>query len=158
VVFALAGTQHVCVTPDRDQSARIKAYCTGHGIQSNVTFIHESSDVALSSGQDLPPELDFVFIDGAHCFPFPIIDYHFTERRLRVGGILGVDDYLMPSVRILHDFLVGENEWELICLQEKTSFFRRSANLIVWDGKDHWSQQRLNRSFLEQQTPAKEQP
>ena len=43
-----------------------------------------------------------------------------------------IDDYLTPSVRILHDFLLGENEWELIQSFRSvvrrhwgTSFFRR---------------------------------
>jgi hypothetical protein len=108
VAFAITGTHHVCITPDRTQAERIRSYCSEHGIKDTVTFINESSNTALASGQGIPDVIDFVFIDGAHRFAFPILDWHFTQRRVPVGGILAVDDYLMPSVRILHDFLLGE--------------------------------------------------
>jgi hypothetical protein len=146
VAFAIAGTQHVCITPDRNQAERVRAYCAARGIRDRVSYIHESSDVALASGQGIPETLDFVLIDGAHRFPFPIIDWHYTERRLRVGGIVVVDDFPMPSVRILHDFLMGEEEWELVRQFQVTSFFRRkrvSAN--AWD----WADQKINKPHLE---------
>ena len=117
------------------------AYCAAHGIRDTVTFIHESSDVALAAGRGIPEALDFVLIDGAHRFPFPILDWHFTEPRLRVGGIVAVDDYPMPSVKILHDFLIGEDEWELIQRFQRTAFFRRRRETVnVWD----WADQKIN--------------
>jgi hypothetical protein len=63
-----------------------------------------------------------------------------------VGGIVVVDDYLMPSVGILHDFLVGEEEWELLKSLQVTAFFRRvRATANVWD----WADQKINKSHLE---------
>ena len=125
VVFALAGTRHVCITPQPEQTARVRDYCSRRGINETITFIHESSDKALSLSESIPDRLDFVFIDGAHRFPFPCLDWHYTERRLETGGIIGLDDYIIPSVRILHDFLCRENEWELIRIIGRTSFFRK---------------------------------
>jgi hypothetical protein len=145
VAFAIAGTHHVCITPDRAQAERIRSYCSEHGITDTITFIHDSSDVALASGQGIPDVIDFVLIDGAHRFPFPILDWHFTERRVPVGGIVAVDDYPMPSVRILHDFLLGEEEWELIRSFQATSFFRRKRETLnEWD----WADQKINKSHL----------
>ena len=95
-----------------------------------MTFIHESSAVALPSGRSIPDRLDFVFIDGAHRFPFPILDWHYTEHRVPVGGIVAVDDYPVPSVRILHNFLVGEDDWELLFSTQNTSFFRRVRETV----------------------------
>ena len=68
--------------------------------------------------------MDFVFIDGAHAFPIACIDFHYTEYRLKVGGIMGVDDIFMPSVRILYDFLCAEDDWELVETISDTAFFR----------------------------------
>jgi hypothetical protein len=102
VAFAIAGTQHTCITLDRDQAERIRGYFAQEGIDCSVAFIHESSDVALPAGRGIPETLDFILINGAHRFPFPIIDWHYTEQRLRVGGIVAVDDYPMPSVRIYY--------------------------------------------------------
>jgi predicted O-methyltransferase YrrM len=145
VAFAIAGTHHVCITPDRAQAERIRCYCSEHGIKNTITFIHDSSDIALASGRDIPDVIDFVLIDGAHRFPFPILDWHFTERKIPVGGILAVDDYLMPSVRILYDFLLGEDEWELIQSFQVTSFFRRKRETVnEWD----WADQKINKPHL----------
>jgi hypothetical protein len=142
VAFAIAGARHICITPDRDQTQRIRAYCGEHGIDQTVTFIHESSDVALPAGEFIPEVLDFVLIDGAHRFPYPILDWHYTERRLRVGGIVAVDDYPMPSVRMLHDFLLGEDEWQPIKIFQTTSFFQRKrATEYIWD----WADQNINK-------------
>jgi len=148
LAFAIARTRHVCITPDRNEAKLIHAYCDTHGIDHRVTFIHESSDVALASGRDIPETLDFVLIDGAHRFPFPILDWHFTERRLKVGGILVVDDFPMPSVKILHDFLAGEEEWELFKQFQVTSFFRRRRpSVSMWD----WADQKINQPHLARQ-------
>lgn len=142
VAFAIAGARHTCITPDREQAERIRAYCVEHGIEQSVTFIHESSDVALPAGRSIPKTLDFVLIDGAHRFPFPILDWHYTETRVRVGGIVAVDDYRMPSVRILHDFLLGEDEWQPVKIFQTTSFFRRTRETVnVWD----WADQNINK-------------
>jgi hypothetical protein len=148
VAFAIAGVDHVCITPDRSQADRIRAYCAGHGIECRVKFIHQSSDIALASGQDIPETLDFVLIDGAHRFPFPILDWHYAEQRLRVGGVVAVDDFVMPSVRVLHDFLMGEDEWELVKMFQVTSFFqRKQATNTLWD----WADQKINRPHIERQ-------
>ncbi|MEW5745841.1 MAG: class I SAM-dependent methyltransferase [Nitrospirota bacterium] len=125
IIFALSGTHHVCITPQHEHTARVRAYLARQRITGTVTFIHESSDSALVQSRLIPEVLDLVFIDGAHRFPFPCLDWHYTERRLRVGGIVGVDDCRMPSVKILHDFLCGEDEWELIEIAGQTSFFKK---------------------------------
>jgi predicted O-methyltransferase YrrM len=155
VVFAMAEAQHTCITPDRDQAERIRAWCAAHGIRNTISFIHESSDVALATGRGIPEALDFVLIDGAHRFPFPILDWHFTERRLRVGGIVAVDDYPMPSVKILHDFLAGEEEWELIERFQRTAFFRRRRETVnVWD----WADQKINEEARKAWVKGQKQP
>lgn len=146
VAFAITGARHTCITPDVAQAERIQSYITTLMIEDTVSFIHNSSDVALPSGDGIPNRLDFVLIDGAHRFPFPILDWHYTQHRVPVGGFVAVDDYVMPSVRILHDFLCGEKEWELIKAFEVTSFFRRVETTVsMWD----WADQAINKPHLE---------
>jgi hypothetical protein len=146
VAFAIAGTHHVCITPDQTQAERIRRYCNEHGINEDITFIYDSSDVALASGRGIPEVIDFVLIDGAHRFPFPILDWHFTQLRIPVGGIVTVDDYQMPSVRILHDFLLGEDEWELIKIFQVTSFFRRKSKVV---NQSDWADQKINTPHID---------
>jgi hypothetical protein len=145
VVFAIAETQHVCITPIREETESIQSYCREHNIRDNITFIHESSDVVLPSGKGVPETIDLVFIDGAHRFPFSILDWHFTERRIPVGGFLGIDDFHMPSIRILYDFLLEEPEWELVRRFRNTSFFRRRAETVI---SSDWVGQRINKFYL----------
>lgn len=146
VAFALAGAQHITITPDGDQIQRINDYLRQSGIENRVAFVQGSSDTVLPNGQDIPQHLDFVFIDGAHRFPFPIIDWYYTEGRVPVGGIVAVDDCQMPSVRILHDFLAGEDDWELVQLIHVTAFFRRVRDTVnEWD----WADQRINKPHLD---------
>lgn len=158
VAFALAGADHVCITPDEIQAQKICAYLAGFDVRPRLRFIHQSSDEALPCGRGVPERLDVVLIDGAHRFPFPILDWHYTQARIPVGGHLVIDDYKMPSVRILYDFLVGEDEWELTKAFEVTAFFRRVKETAgVWD----WADQRINRPHLEryrQKEAAKTEP
>lgn len=149
VVFAVAGTKHIAVTPDRGEASRIATYLDTLDVECRVTFIHESSDVVLPSRTDIPSRLDFVLIDGAHRFPFPILDWHYTEHRIPVGGIVALDDYPMPSVGILHEFLLGEDDWELLKAFQNTAFFRRRRKIPnVWD----WADQKINKPYLDKFT------
>jgi hypothetical protein len=146
VMFAIAGTQHTCITPSHAEGEAITRYCHSIGVSTDgLRFVYQPSDVALAAPGVLPESLDFVFIDGAHRFPLPHIDFHYTEPRIKVGGILGVDDCGMPSVRQLHDFLDGEDEWVRDHALGSTVFFRRIAETkIVSD----WKGQRMNAAFL----------
>jgi predicted O-methyltransferase YrrM len=145
VAFAMAGANHVAVTPSEDESKKITEYCTKLGISSTVRFVIAPSDAALPKNEVIPDELDFVFIDGAHAFPLPFVDFHYTEQRLKIGGIMGVDDVFMPSVRILYDFLQAEDDWELVRQIEDTAFFRRLARNE--STADRWATQKMNKPF-----------
>jgi hypothetical protein len=50
-------------------------------------------------------DIQLAFIDGAHRFPLPQVDFHYIEPGIVVGGLLAVDDCDMPSVKVLCDFL-----------------------------------------------------
>jgi hypothetical protein len=146
VAFAIADARHIAITPDSEQIRRIQSYLAQNGLEMRVAFMQGSSDTVLASGGDIPERLDFVFIDGAHRFPFPIIDWHYTAARVPVNGIVAVDDCRMPSVRILHDFLAAEDDWELFKLIHVTAFFRRVRDTVnVWD----WADQRINKPHLD---------
>lgn len=147
VVFCLKETRHIAVTPDTAQAERIRAYLARAGVSCDLAFIHESSDVALPAGTGIPDRLDLVLIDGAHRFPFPIVDYHYTENRVPVGGVMVIDDFRMPSVRILYDFLQGEDDWRLEREFRTTAFFRRMNKT---EYTRDWADQNINKAHLEQ--------
>ncbi|MFN7118499.1 MAG: class I SAM-dependent methyltransferase [Saprospiraceae bacterium] len=144
IAFALAGSKHICITPFTEESGRIKQYCNKIGLQPNITFLAASSDQILPDQNVIPAQLDFVFIDGAHRFPFACIDFHYTESKLPVGGIMGVDDIDMPSVKVLYDFIRREKEWELIEKIKGTAFFRR---IKPTEPLMDWQAQQMNEAY-----------
>src|ERR1700752_2576344 len=80
VVFAAMGARHTAISPEPSEHERVRAYCTQIGVDhSQVEFIAGFSDVVL-------PELctdrvlDGAFIDGAHEFPYPAVDWHYITR------------------------------------------------------------------------------
>lgn len=112
VVFAANGTRHTSVVPSYDEVERIREYCAAHGISTgSVEFYVERSEDVLPRLD--PTELDLVLIDGSHSFPSPFIDWYYTAFRLRVGGILVIDDTELWTCHILKRFLEAEPGWTL---------------------------------------------
>lgn len=145
IVFAIAGANHTCVTPSAREAEAITDYCASIGVTTPVRFVLESSDIALAREDVANEPLDFVFIDGAHRFPMPCIDFHYTEARIKVGGILAVDDCAMASVRVLHDFLCGEPEWERVALIGDTAIFERVSETRT---ASDWEIQHMNQAYI----------
>ena len=129
IVFALRGASHTAIAPAEDQVAGIREFCAANGVSlDSVTFVLESSDRALPRLQDDGP-LDLVLIDGSHSFPLPFIDWHYTSRRLKVGGHLLIDDVEVWTGRTLRDFLMSETwmEHEADLCVGRTAIFRKTA-------------------------------
>ena len=114
VVFAATGALHTAISPSRDEYMRVLAYCAEHAIDaSGVTFVEGYSDQVLPSlGDD--QDLDFAFIDGAHAFPYPILDWSYLARRVRLGGFLTLDDVPIPTIAVAYRFMRADEAWELV--------------------------------------------
>ena len=112
IVFAARGADHEAVTPEADEEERIRAACRELGIdESGVRFLIGSSHEVLPGRKARP--LDLVLIDGAHGFPYPILDWWHLAPHLRVGGRMLVDDAYMPAVGALVDALRSSRAWSL---------------------------------------------
>src|SRR5258708_5262674 len=106
LLFGLKGTRHLCITPNRPAVERITQFAAGHRIPlDRVDFQINPSDQCLP-GFNLP-DLDLVLIDGGHGFPMPYIDWYYTARALKVGGLLMLDDTQLWTVDVLRRFLLG---------------------------------------------------
>jgi hypothetical protein len=147
VLFAIAGAHHTCVTLDPGEARRVQTYCVSLGVSDDVVFATGSSDVVLPATEAHPATIDHLLVDGAHRFPFPVLDWHYGTKRLRVGGVVGIDDYRIPSVAVLCDFLRGEPEWELIRTVENTVFCRKLREPDFGHGE--WASQQMNRAHFE---------
>lgn len=138
--FVAAGANHTAVSLFQHEGDRVKEFLSANGVDRDFRFIAGSSDVVLAN-LEYPDSLDFVFIDGAHRFPYAILDWHFTERHIPIGGFLGVDDYKMPSVRFLVEFLTRSDEWSFNQIVQNTVFFKR---LSEWTPRGDWLAQNIN--------------
>jgi hypothetical protein len=112
LVFAARGAEHEAVTPAADEEERFRAECARRGIDgSGVSFrIGFSHEVLPRLGER---ELDLVLVDGAHGFPYPILDWWFLAPRVKVGGRMLLDDAYMPPVRTLVDALRAQPQWQI---------------------------------------------
>lgn len=49
---------------------------------------------------------DFVFIDGSHLFDYVTADFFYSRLLIPVGGLICIDDVLIPAVRTAIAFIV----------------------------------------------------
>jgi hypothetical protein len=121
VLFALKGARHRCIVPFRGEVERIIAFCRAQKISTEgLQFDVGPSDYCLPRLVDI--DLDLVLIDGAHGFPVPFLDWHYTAGRLKVGGLCIIDDTQIWTGHTLKQFLLHEPEWQL-----ETDFAPRSV-------------------------------
>jgi hypothetical protein len=112
MVFAASGAAHHAVTPAQDEERRIRDACAARGIDdSRVTFHIGRSHEVLSALET--PALDLVLLDGAHGFPYPILDWWHLAPRLKVGGRMLLDDAYLPAVASVVDYARAADAWEL---------------------------------------------
>lgn len=135
-LFAAIGTHHRCVTPAEVEADHLRDYLTAQGISGErVQFELASSHVALPALNDT---LDLVFIDGAHGFPAPIIDWFYAGSLLRRDGILVIDDIPLPGVQVLLGFLERDPRWEQLEDTGKWAAYRRHSEGSLLEGQ--WDQ------------------
>jgi hypothetical protein len=140
LAFAQGGADHVAVTPSAGEEERIRAQADRMGIDhSRVRFEIGPSHEVLPRLEPRP--LDLVLVDGAHGFPYPVLDWWFTAAQLKVGGRMLLDDAYMPPVAMLVDALRKQPGWEFEGnAGYRTAIVRKTAEAIPhWD----WAGERI---------------
>lgn len=145
VVFAASGASHTAISPDPAEHERVREYCRRTGVDdSRVRFIAGLSDDVLPALLGRDRGLDAAFIDGAHSFPFPVVDWHYISRSLKVGGRLLLDDIPIPAIADLFRHMSLEPNWQL-----EGIFDDRAAEftLISPPAPENWPDQPYNRGY-----------
>jgi hypothetical protein len=140
LAFAAGGAEHVAVTPDSGEEERIRAQAERMEIDtSRVRFEIGPSHEVLPRLD--PGPLDLVLIDGAHGFPYPILDWWLVAPHVRLGGRILVDDAYMPPVTALVDALRAQRAWDVEgSVGYRTAIVRKLADeLPHWD----WTGERI---------------
>jgi len=112
IVFAARGAVHEAVTPDPAEEERIRAQCDALGIDhSQVTFRIGPSQEVLPRWEARP--LDLALVDGAHGFPYPVLDWWHLAPHVKVGGRMLLDDAYLPAVASIVDYARASRAWAL---------------------------------------------
>jgi predicted O-methyltransferase YrrM len=110
LVLAAGGAEHEAVTPDPREEERFRSECERRGIDgSRVRFLIGSSHEVLRDWEPRP--LDLALVDGAHGFPYPVLDWWFLAPHVKLDGLMLLDDAYMPPVRALVDALREQPAW-----------------------------------------------
>ncbi len=119
---------------------------------ASTTFVEGPTQRTLAR-YDFAHRHQLVLIDGPHGYPFPDAEYCSLYPTIDVGGLLIVDDILIPSVGRMFEIIRAEDMFELLeIVNGNTAFFRRTnARLIDPEGDDWWLQG-YNRSYYQQVT------
>jgi hypothetical protein len=151
LIFAMRSGKHVAITPNVQEIRRIRDYARKKGMSlKNVKFLPRASEDVLPRVRF--KNLDFVFIDGKHTFPWPILDWFYVSEWLRPGGILLVDDAQIRAVRILIDFLRADEGWRTVyTYKNKIYGFKKeysgSMKEVAWHMQKYNKDRSLIRRF-----------
>src|SRR5262249_59629801 len=91
--------------------------------------------------------LDAVLLDGPHGWPFPDLEYYYLYRYIVPGGLLGVDNLEIPTIRRMFDILRADQMWCLDEVASNTAFFTRTDAPMFHPHLDGWWEQGYNRVY-----------
>jgi len=112
MIFAARRAEHEVVTPDPEEERRIRRACDERGIDASRVTFH------IGPSQNVLPDLatrslDLALVDGAHGFPYPILDWWHLAPCLKLGGRMLLDDAYLPSVAAIVDYVKASDSWAL---------------------------------------------
>jgi hypothetical protein len=111
VILRKQPRQHTAVHPDPVAFAAILDFAGQQRMDTRGLrgVVARSQDYLPSA--DLP-DLDLVLLGGDHLFPVPFIAWYYSAERLRVGGLMIVDNPEFRTGTILADFMRADPRWE----------------------------------------------
>ena len=146
VVFAASGAVHTAISPDPVEHTRVREYCRRIGVDdSRLSFIVGFSDDVLPRLLSRERTLDVAFVDGAHSFPLPVVDWYYVTRSLKIGGRLFMDDIPIPAAGQLFRHMALEPNWRLDGIYDG----RAAAFTLLAPPRtgDDWSHQPFNKGY-----------
>ena len=109
----------------------------------NVTFIEGPTQITLPQFS-FTEKLDIVLLDGPHGYPFPDLEYFYFYPHIRTGGLLLIDDILIPTLKRMFQILKADDMWELLEVIENFAIFKRTAASLIDPTSDSWWLQGYN--------------
>ncbi|MEN8106986.1 MAG: class I SAM-dependent methyltransferase [Pseudomonadota bacterium] len=152
IIFAMHGVAHKSIMPDVELATRIRDFCDSNEIDTSGLSFHIGPSENILPDLELE-ELDIVLIDGRHGFPAPFIDWYYTAKALKVGGLTIVDDTDLWTGKVLRDFLDEDVSWEIVRdIDAKAAVFRKKGE---GSHTREWHQQAFVRNHSRYQPESK---
>jgi hypothetical protein len=131
VAFELASASHTVVAPFEPKQRPIRMWCADHGVNTlNVRFVVGRSQHVLPALESTP--LDFGLVDGDHAFPTPFIDWYYSAERLRVGGLVMIEDIPLRTGAVLDEFLNAETpRWRAVSRLPRTVVYEKLTSTVI---------------------------
>lgn len=147
VLFAALGERHVCCTSQQYEVDKIGEYLDRLGVsRGKAEFLIGSTDETLPKLNIA--QIDFALIDGCHRHPFPTLDADYIDKHLKVGGIIGIDNAEIRTVRNQCEFFAENDTHEFLedvwGAASFTSFFRKVAGEA--HANEEWVDQAYSRA------------
>jgi len=97
-----------------------------------------------------PHRHQLVLIDGPHGYPFPDLEYYFLYPTIDTGGLLVIDDLLIPTIARMYEVIAAGDMFEPIeVVEANTGFLRRTDAPLIDPLADAWWEQGYNRSYYQ---------
>jgi hypothetical protein len=91
-----------------------------------------------------------VLIDGPHGYPFPDLEYYFLYPTIDTGGLLVIDDLLIPTIARMFEVIAAGDMFEpLEVVEANTGFLRRTHAPLIDPFADAWWEQGYNRPYYQ---------
>lgn len=85
------------------------------------------------------------YIDGPHGFPFPELEYYYIYPHIEKGGLLILDDILIPTIYNLYKFIKADEMFKELEVIDTTAFFQRTNAETFNQLGDGWWLQGYNK-------------
>jgi hypothetical protein len=147
LAFVLSGAEHHAVFPEPYLVETISGFLDEKQLNGSKLHLHNAPSQEMLPGFT-ESGFDMALIDGEHAFPIPFLDWYYIARRMKVGGLLIIDDTQIWTGLVLKTFLTMEPEWRLVKDIYGTAMFRMEAPWV-----EKWWARQAYTVFHSQMTP-----
>jgi hypothetical protein len=116
---------------------------------SHVTFVFGPTQRTLPKQVFTRPH-QLVLLDGPHGYPFPDLEYFYFYPTIAVGGVLAIDDILIPTIGRMVDILRADKMFSLLeIVDDNMAIFERTEHPQIDPEGDGWWIQGFNEPYYE---------
>jgi hypothetical protein len=115
----------------------------------STTYIEGPTQATLQQ-YAFSDKVQIALIDGPHGYPFPDLEYFYLYPNIETGGLLIIDDILIPSIGRMFEVIKADDMFELVdVVSSNTALFKRTDAPLIDPYSDSWWLQGYNRPYYE---------